>query len=77
MASKSLTPFQRRAWLANTLTFALTFAAIMYLGKAFDGDLGFPVAVYVLVVLIVSALLRVYLRDKDEDHLFRLFGGRR
>jgi hypothetical protein len=49
----------------------------MYLGKAFDGDLGFPVAVYVLVVLIVSALLRVYLRDKDEDHLFRLFGGRR
>ena len=77
MASKSLTPFQRRAWLTNTVSFALVLAAVMYLGKAFEGDLGFPVAVYLVVVLIVSALLRTYLRDKDEEHFSRLFGGRR
>jgi predicted Na+-dependent transporter len=52
-------------------------AAIMYLGRAFDGDLGFPVAVYLVIVLIVSALLRAYLRDKDAQHSPRLFGRRR
>jgi predicted Na+-dependent transporter len=52
-------------------------AAIMYLGRAFDGDLGFPVAVYLVIVLIVSALLRAYLRDKDAHHSPWLFGRRR
>ncbi len=77
MASRKLTPFQRRAWLTNTASFALVMAAIMYLGRAFDGDLGFPVAVYLVIVLIVSALLRAYLRDKDAHHSPWLFGRRR
>ncbi len=77
MRSTRLTAFQRRAWLANTVTFALVMAAVMYLGKAFDGELAFPVAVYIAVVLIVSALLRAYLRDKDERHFLRILGGRR
>jgi predicted Na+-dependent transporter len=49
-------------------------AAVMYFGKAFDGELGFPIAVYVVIVLIVSALLRAYLLDKDEHHFSRILG---
>jgi hypothetical protein len=49
----------------------------MYFGKAFDGELAFPVAVYIANVLIVSALLSAYLWDKDERRFSKNLGGRR
>lgn len=45
----------------------------MYNGRAFDGELVFPVGVFVVVIAAVSAMLRAYIRDKKAEDLAKLF----
>jgi hypothetical protein len=73
MSPKPLTKLQRKFWLANTATFAAVFGLVMYNGRAFDGELAFPVGVFLVVVTLVSAMLRAYIRDKKAEDLAKLF----
>jgi hypothetical protein len=73
MSPRPLTNFQRKFWLANTATFAAVFGLVMYNGRAFDGELVFPVGVFVVVIAAVSAMLRAYIRDKKAEDLAKLF----
>jgi hypothetical protein len=73
MEPTPLTKFQRRFWLTNTASFAAVWALIMYMGRAFDGELAFPIGVFFVVVALVSAMLRAYIRDKKAEYLAKSF----
>jgi len=70
---KPLTKFQRKFWLANTATFAAVCALVMYNGRAFEGELAFPIGVFLFVVALGSAMLRSYIRDKNAEDLAKSF----
>lgn len=71
--TKPLTKLQRKFWLVNTAAFASVFGLVMYNGMTFDGELAFPVGVYLVVVALVAAMLRAYIRDKKAEDLAKLF----
>ncbi len=71
---KPLTEFQRVGWAAATVGFTISDGLLLWQFGAFARPAGdFPYGLLLFFWLVVVVALRLFIQDKDEGYLRRLY----